>query len=51
MTMLLLAATAITAYVVSIFTWPHLRRVMIGIDAEVESLRARMRALETRLRG
>lgn len=50
-TMLLLAATAVTAYVGPIFTWPRLLRVIVVVEAEIELLRAKIAAIETRLRG
>jgi len=52
MTTLLLAPFAIvTGYVISIFTWPRLRKAMLGIEAEIADLRAKARTLETELRG
>ena len=46
-----LILAAIAGYVVSIFTWPRLRQAAVGIENEIDDLRARARALETRLRG
>jgi len=52
MTTLLLVSVAFAAgYVVSIFTWPRLRQAIVGIDDEIDDLRAKARALEARLRG
>jgi hypothetical protein len=42
---------AAVGYFVSVFTWPTLRQALIGIEAEIEDLRARARALEMRLQG
>ena len=47
--LILTAATA--GYVASIVTWPRLRQALVGIENEIDDLRARARALETRLRG
>lgn len=38
-------------YALSVATWPRLRAVMVGIDNEIDDLRARARKLERRLRG
>jgi len=51
MSIILLIAAVIAGYVVSIFTWPRLRRALIGIENEIDDLRARARALEARLGG
>ncbi len=42
---------ALGGYVASIFTWPRLRRTMIGAENELDALRAKLRALEQTLRG
>jgi hypothetical protein len=52
MIMLLLALFAGAAgYAVSIVTWPRLRQAVVGIENEIDDLRARARALEADLRG
>jgi hypothetical protein len=56
MTTLMLAVMAGGAgYVASIFTWPRLRQAVIGVENEIDDLRAKARALEadikTRLGG
>ncbi len=52
MTALLLTFFAVVAgYAISIFAWPRLRQAMIGIENEIDDLRAKARALETGLRG
>ena len=38
-------------YVVSIFTWQRLRPWLTGAEAELDDLRAKVRALENKLRG
>jgi hypothetical protein len=38
-------------YAASIVTWPRLRQALVGVENEIDDLRARARALETRLRG
>ena len=38
-------------YALSVFTWPKLRQFAVGIEGELDSLRAKARALEARLRG
>ena len=46
------AGLAIAAgYAASIFTWPRLRQALVGLDNEIDGLRAKARALEARLRG
>ena len=47
---LFLAAVA-AGYIVSICTWERLRPWLIGIENEIDDLRAKARALEARLRG
>jgi hypothetical protein len=44
-----LAGTA--GYFAAIFTWPRLRQAAVGIENEIDRLRAKARELETRLRG
>lgn len=46
---LFLAAAA--GYAASIYTWPRLRVLLIGIENEIDDLRARARSLEATLRG
>jgi len=46
----ILAAT-LGGYVASIFTWPWLRQAAVGIEAEIDDLRAKARDLEASLRG
>ena len=47
----LILVTALCGYVAAVFTWPRLRQALVGIDNEIEDLRAKARALEARLRG
>jgi hypothetical protein len=46
---ILMAAAA--GYVAAICTWPRLRQSLVGIENEIDDLRRKARALETRLRG
>jgi hypothetical protein len=50
-TFVLFLAAAAAGYVASIVTWPRLRRALVGLENEIDDLRAKARALETRLRG
>jgi hypothetical protein len=50
-TFVLILTVAAGSYVASIFTWPRFRQALVGIENEIDDLRARARALETRLRG
>jgi len=50
-TFVLLLAAALGGYIASIFTWPRLRQAAVGIDNEIDDLKAKARALETRLKG
>jgi hypothetical protein len=38
-------------YAASIFTWPRLRQGLVGIENEIDDLRSKARALESKLRG
>jgi hypothetical protein len=38
-------------YAACVFTWPQFRQWLIGVENEIDRLRARARALETKLRG
>jgi hypothetical protein len=38
-------------YVASIFTWERVRSWLLGAQAELDGLRAKVRALENKLRG
>lgn len=49
--MLYLAAAGAAGYVVSVYTWPTIRGRWLGAEAEVDSLRARIQALKTKLSG
>jgi len=51
MSIVLLVAAAVAGYVASIFSWPRLRQAAIGIENEIDDLRAKARALEARLRS
>ena len=56
MTTLMLALTAGGAgFIASIFVWPRLRQALIGIENEIDDLRAKAASLEadieTKLRG
>ena len=46
---ILIAAAA--GYAASIFTWPRLRQSLVGIENEIDDLRSKARALESKLRG
>jgi hypothetical protein len=50
-TFILILVAVAAGYAASIFTWPPLRQVLVGIDNEIDDLRAKAQALETRLRG
>jgi hypothetical protein len=50
-TFVLILTAAAAGYVASIFSWPRLRRILIGIENEIDDLRAKARLLEARLRG
>ena len=50
-TFVLILTAAAGGYVASIVTWPRLRQAIVGIENEIDDLRARARALETWLRG
>ena len=47
----LILAAAVAGYVTSIVTWPRLRQALVGIENEIDDLRAKARSLEARLRG
>ena len=51
MSILLLILAIAGGYAVSIYTWPRLRQALVGLDNEIDDLRAKARALEARLRG
>ena len=51
MSIVLLVAAAVAGYVAPIFSWPRLRQAAIGIENEIDDLRAKARALEARLRS
>ena len=51
MSVIVLILAVAGGYAISALTWPRLRRALIGIESEIEDLRARARALETKLRG
>jgi hypothetical protein len=46
----LLAAVA-AGYIASIGTWERLRTWLVGVESEIDALRAKARALEQKLRG
>jgi hypothetical protein len=48
-TLVLLAGAA--GYAAAVFTWPQLRQWLVGIENEIDDLRAKARALEAKLRG
>jgi hypothetical protein len=50
-TIILILTAAAAGFVASIFTWPRLRQAFVGIENEIDDLRAKARALETTLRG
>jgi hypothetical protein len=50
-TLLLALFAGVAGYALSIFTWPRLRQAMIGIENEIDDLRAKARALEAGLRS
>jgi hypothetical protein len=47
----LLAIAVAAGYVAAVYTWPALRRFLVGAEQEVAQLRRRARDLENRLRG
>jgi hypothetical protein len=49
--LLLTLAAAAVGYVVSVVTWPSLRTALVGIENEIDDLRAKARALESKQRG
>jgi hypothetical protein len=49
-TLLLVLLAGVAGFALSIFTWPRLRQAMVGIENEIDDLRARARALEADLR-
>jgi hypothetical protein len=51
MSILVLILAGIAGYIASIFTWPRLRQAAVGVENEIDDLRAKARALETSLRG
>ena len=51
MSILFLILAIAGGYAASIFTWPRLRQALVGLDNEIDDLRAKARALEARLRG
>ena len=46
-----IAAAACAGYAAAVFTWPRLRQFFVGVENEIEDLRRKVRALESRLRG
>jgi len=46
-----LVLAVLGGYAISVFTWPRLRQALVGIDNEIDDLRAKARALETQFRG
>jgi hypothetical protein len=50
-TVILLILAAAVGYVGAVYTWPSLRVWLVGIEHEIDDLRAKARALEARLRG
>ena len=50
-TFILMLIASIAGYVASIYTWPRLRAVLVGIEGEIESLRQKLRDLEAKFRG
>jgi hypothetical protein len=48
---ILIAVAGMAGYLASVFTWPRLRQAIIGIENEIDDLRAKARALESLLRG
>jgi hypothetical protein len=50
-TLLLILFAGAAGFALSIFIWPRLRQAMVGIENEIDDLRARARALEADLRG
>jgi len=51
LTLFALLAAASGGYMASILTWERLRLWFIDAEAELDDLRAKVRALENRLRG
>jgi len=48
---ILIATAAAAGYAAAVFTWPRLRQFLVGIENEIDDLRRKVRALESRLRG
>ena len=46
---LLVILAAVGGYVASVFTWPALRTKVLGVEAEVASLKARVTSLTAKL--
>jgi len=46
-----LTLAAAGGYAASVFTWPRLRALLVGVENEIADLRAKALALETKLRG
>lgn len=44
-------AAPIAGYVAAIFTWPKIRAWIVGVDAEIASLREKARALEVKIKS
>ncbi len=44
-------AGLVAGFVLAVFAWPKLRQFILGLESEIEALRAKARALEARIRG
>lgn len=51
MSIAILTLAAVGGYIASIFTWPKLRQTAVGVENEIDGLRAKARDLEATLRG
>lgn len=45
-----IVAALIVGYVAAIYTWPKLRTLVVGAEAEIVSLRDKARALEAKIK-
>ena len=50
-TFILILTAAAAGFAASIFAWPRLRQAAIGLENEIADLRAKARALESKLGG
>lgn len=46
-----ITVSLVIGYVASIYTWPHVRAWLVGVETEIRSLEDRAKALKDALRG